>query len=137
MTCESTIELTGLKIETHIGTYGPGESAPKAHLLDMRLGIDSSRVLIAEDGMQFVFDYDPLIREIDRLSLDGHYETQERLLTRIAQACAACPAINAVEIVLRKTPVRAGTGALGVRLLLNGSDFERLRQTAPMPTVVV
>ena len=89
MTCESTIELTGLNIETHIGTYGPGESVPNAHLLDLRLWIDSSWVLIAEDGMPFVFDYDPLIREIDRLALDGHYETQERLVTRIAEACAA------------------------------------------------
>ena len=135
MTCESTIELTGLNIETHIGTYGPGESVPNAHLLDLRLWIDSSWVLIAEDGMPFVFDYDPLIREIDRLALDGHYETQERLVTRIAEACAAHPAIHAVDILLRKTPVRAGTGSLGVRLLLNGIDFERLRQTAALPPV--
>jgi dihydroneopterin aldolase len=137
MTCESTIELNGLNLVTQIGTYGPGEPVPNAHLLDMRIWIDSTRVFIAEDGMQHVFDYDPLIREIDRLALDGPYETQERLVTRIAEACAACPAINAVEIVLRKTPVRAGIGSLGVRLLLNGSDFERLRKTAPLPTVMV
>ena len=135
MTCESTIELSGLNLATRIGINGPGESEPNAHVLDLRLGIDSRWVLIAEDGMPFVFDYDPLVREIDRLALDGPYETQERLITRIAEACAAYPAIHAVDIFLRKTPVRAGTGSLGVRLVLDGMDFERLRSTALLSTV--
>lgn len=133
MTCQSTIELKDLTIETDIGTYAPGESKPHAHLLDMRLGIDSTQVLIAEDGMSSVFDYDPLILDVERLGRECHYETQERLVTRIAQACAAYPAINAVEIVLRKTPVRAGTGSLGVRLFLDGPDFEQLRKPQPQP----
>jgi hypothetical protein len=30
--------------------------------------------------MANVFDYDPLIKEIDRIAEDGHYETQERLM---------------------------------------------------------
>jgi dihydroneopterin aldolase len=53
---------------------------------DLSLGLALDRVLIAQDGMAYVFDYDPLIVEIDRLAADGHYETQERLMTRIASA---------------------------------------------------
>ena len=72
--------------------------------------------------MPFVFDCGPWVREIDRLALDGPCETQERGVTRFAEACAVYPAIHAVDMVLRKTPVRAGTRSLGVRLVLKGID---------------
>ena len=44
---------------------------PRQHLLDITLGVDPSLVLIAQDGMAHVFDYDPLVAEIDRLARDG------------------------------------------------------------------
>ena len=130
MACQATVELRDLKIETHIGTYGPGDVVPDAHLLDMCLVIDARLVLIAEDGMQYVFDYDPLIAEIARLARDGHYATQERLMTRIAATCAAFPDIHAVELALRKTPVRDGTGSLGVRLSLDADGLGQLREAS-------
>jgi dihydroneopterin aldolase len=83
--------------------------------------------VIEHDGMSQVFDYDPLIVEIDRLAADGHYETQERLITRIAHACAQHSAIQHIEIGLRKFPVRAGTGSLGVRLVLDETATQALR----------
>ncbi|MFZ4583122.1 MAG: ligand-binding sensor domain-containing protein, partial [Paludibacter sp.] len=46
------------------------------------LWIDEKLVLITKDLMENVFDYDPLVIEINRLAGDGHYETQERLMTR-------------------------------------------------------
>ena len=76
----STIELTDLKLNTDIGTYGDEDVVPSAHLLDLTLSIDPSLVVIATDGMAHVFDYDPLIAEIDRLGRDEHYESQERLI---------------------------------------------------------
>ena len=130
MASHATVELRDLKIATQIGTYGPGDTVPSAHLLDMCLTVDSGLVLIAEDGMQYVFDYDPLIAEIGRLASDRHYATQERLMSRIAAACAMYPDITALELALRKTPVRDGTGALGVRLLLDGNDLKQLRSTS-------
>ena len=84
-------------------------------------------VLIDRDGMDYVFDYDPLIVEIENLAADGHYETQERLMTRIASACAAYPAIQWIEICLKKLPVRTGSGSLGVRLTLDEIATEALR----------
>jgi dihydroneopterin aldolase len=123
MAALATIELTDLVIETRIGTYGPDAVVPREHRLDLILGIDPSLVLIAEDGMQHVFDYDPLVAEIDQLARDGHYDTQERLMTRIVGACAAYREIEAIEIFLRKTPVLNGSGDLGVRLRLDGSDM--------------
>ncbi len=89
MTQQASIELKGLKLRTHIGTYKPGDTVPDAHLLELTLWIDASLVLIEKDEMAHVFDYDPLVLEIDRLAGDCHYETQERLISRIAQACAA------------------------------------------------
>jgi dihydroneopterin aldolase len=125
----AVIELRDLQLRTDIGTYGPLDTRPDIHLLDLTLGIDSDRVIIAKDEMANVFDYDPLMAEIDRLAEDGHYETQERLMTRIAQACMAYPDILSIDICLRKAPVRRGSGVLGVRLSLNQAATQDLRHS--------
>ena len=123
----AVIELRDLALKTDIGTYGPQDTQPDTHLLDLTLGIATHQVLVAQDGMAHVFDYDPLILEIDRLSGDGHYETQERLITRIAMACAAYSAIKTIDISLKKSPVRSGSGSLGLRLTLDEIETDRLR----------
>ena len=123
----AVIELRDLHLKTDIGTYGPHDTRPDVHLLDLTLGVDVNQVLIARDGMAFVFDYDPLIVEIDNLAAEGHYETQERLMTRIASACAAYPAVKWMEISLKKAPVRLGSGSLGVRLTLDEAATGELR----------
>jgi dihydroneopterin aldolase len=135
MTAASTavIELRDLPLDTDIGTYAPGEPVPDAHLLDLTLGIAVEQLLIESDGMEHVFDYDPLIVEIERLAGDGHYETQERLVTRIAVACAAHPAVRRIEIGLRKRPVRRGGGSLGVRLNLDEQATDALRSHSTKP----
>ena len=125
------IELRDLQLKTDIGTYGPKDTKPDVHLLDLTLGIAVHQVVIAQDGMEHVFDYDPLISEIDRLSGVCHYETQERLITRIAVACAEHPAIKTIEISLKKFPVRTGNGSLGVRLTLDEIETDRLRSPKP------
>ena len=127
MTTNACIELKDLQLQTQIGTYGPGAIIPKQHLLDLTLWIDSKLVFISEDVMEIVFDYDPLVIEIDRLAGDGHYETQERLITRIVHACAQYPEIESLQINLRKAPVHAGSGSLGVRLSVNKTTLDDLR----------
>jgi len=126
----ASIELRDLKLQTAIGTYGPGAIIPKQHLLDLTLWIDAGLVLISEDVMAKVFDYDPLVIEIDRLAGDGHYETQERLITRIVEACAKYPEIKAMDIGLRKLPVRAGSGSLGVRLSVDSLTMNGYRDSS-------
>jgi dihydroneopterin aldolase len=123
----SRIQLKDFHLATRIGTYAPGETVPKYHALDLTLWIDPGLVLIAQDGMAHVFDYDPLVIDIERLAADGLYATQERLMTRIVQACAAYPVIEALEIALRKFPVRAGSGSLGVHLLVDRAQLLRMR----------
>jgi dihydroneopterin aldolase len=123
------IEFRELKLITQIGTYGPSDTKPDVHLLDLILGINAKQVLIARDGMEHVFDYDPLVIEIDRLAGDGHYETQERLMTRIACACAAYAEIKTIELYLKKGPVRHGNGTLGVRLSLDETATDDLRES--------
>lgn len=123
----SQIELRDLELAVSIGTYGPGDVVPDRHLLDLTLSIDPSLVMIAEDRMTSVFDYDPLIARIDEISRAMPFETQERLMTLIVEACALHPEIEALEICLRKSPVLAGTGTLGVRLALDGAGLGRVR----------
>ena len=123
----SRIELKDFHLATRIGTYAPGDTVPDYHALELTLWIAPDLVLIVQDGMAHVFDYDPLVIEIERLAADGIYETQERLITRIVQACSAYPAIEALDIGLRKFPVRAGSGSLGVRLAVDGAQLKRMR----------
>lgn len=127
MTTNACIELKDLKLQIQIGTYGPGAIIPKQHLLDLTLWIESTLVLISKDTMENVFDYDPLVIEINRLAEDIHYETQERLMTQIVQACAQYPEIQSLEISLRKSPVSADSGSLGVRLSVNQKTLDDLR----------
>jgi dihydroneopterin aldolase len=129
MKTTASIELRDLQLSTDIGTYGPGDVIPKHHLLDLTLWIDSRLVLISNDRMESVFDYDPLIVEIDRLARDGHYETQERLMTRIVEACAKYREIESLEIGLKKLPVRSGTGSLGVRLSVDSATLNKIRSS--------
>lgn len=123
----SRIELKDFRLATRIGTYAHGDTVPEYHALDLTLWIHSDLVLIHQDAMAHVFDYDPLVVEIERLAADGLYETQERLMTRIVQACAAYPTIEALDIGLRKFPVRAGSGSLGVRLAVDGAKLHGMR----------
>jgi dihydroneopterin aldolase len=129
MTSTACIELKDLRLNTQIGTYGPGATIPDEHLLNLTLWINPKLILISEDLMDRVFDYDPLILEIDRLAADGHYETQERLVTRIVEACARYSEIESLEISLRKSPVRESTGLLGIKLYVDENNLDRMRTT--------
>ena len=129
MASTACIELKDLRLNTQIGTYAPGATIPDQHLLNLTLWISTKLILISEDLMDQVFDYDPLVLEIDRLAADGHYETQERLVTRIVEACARYPEIESLEISLRKTPVRESSGVLGIKLYLDVSSLTSLRTT--------
>lgn len=128
MPCHAFVELQNLKINTQIGSYGPNDTIPEDHLLDLRLRINHDLVLIHNDEMSHVFDYDPLITEINRLAMDRHYETQERLVTRIVQACVTYSQIEAIDIKLRKFPVQGKTGSLGISLNLDHEAVAKLRQ---------
>jgi dihydroneopterin aldolase len=121
------IELKDLKLRTKIGTYQPGDTVPDEHVLNLTFSIDAGLVLIPEDGMAHVFDYDPLVHEIDRLATDCHYETQERLISRIVQACSVYSEITSLEISLRKGPVHNNSGSLGVKLHLDEVALNQLR----------
>jgi dihydroneopterin aldolase len=127
MNLQASIELKDLKLRTKIGTYQPGDTVPDEHVLNLSFAIDAGLILIPEDGMAHVFDYDPLVLEIDRLATDCHYETQERLISRIVQACSVYSEITSLEISLCKSPVHNNSGSLGVKLHLDETALNQLR----------
>ena len=126
---KSTIELRQLELTTSIGTYSPKDVVPNMHLLDLTLTIDPKLVLIDVDSMNNVFDYDHLIIEIERLAKEVHYHTQERLITRIVEACAVYETIESVDLLLSKRPVLRNSGQLGVRLQVGSSELREVRKT--------
>jgi dihydroneopterin aldolase len=134
MSCIASIELRNLKLQTHIGIYKPGDIIPNEHLLDLTLWIDSKLILISEDSMTKVFDYDPLIATINDLAGETHYETQERLVSRIVDACLAYSEIQALEISLRKSPVSNNSGSLGVKMSIDKTalfNLKNMKKSAP------
>lgn len=128
MTRQATIELRDLHIPARIGTYGPDDVVPDFHALDLDLTISPDLVQIVSDDMGNVFDYDPLIAQIAEIARSRKFETQEYLMTLIVKACAAYSQIDSIAICLRKSPVLAGTGSLGVRLIVEAEDLSEMRR---------
>jgi dihydroneopterin aldolase len=124
---KAQIELNDLDLNIEIGTYTDGDVVPDKHILDLNLSIDPALVLIDEDQMDRVFDYDPLIREIQRLAKEMHYETQERFITRIVEECVKYNEIKSVEVFLRKAPVFGSSGELGVRLQIGMRHLRNMK----------
>ena len=123
----ANIELTNLVLNMKIGSYTESDVVPEKHILDIVLSIDPELVLIDDDKMNRVFDYDPLIREIQRMAAEMHYETQERFITRIVDMCAKEEEIMDVDVFLRKFPVCGSSGELGVRLKINELDLKAFK----------
>jgi dihydroneopterin aldolase len=129
------VVLRDLVLPVDLGTYGPDDVVPDAHLMDLTLALAPERVEVAADDMALVFDYDPLIARVARIARERQYATQEYLITRIVEACLDHPEILALDITLRKGPVLAGpapggSGSLGVRLVLGPADLQA-RRAAP------
>ena len=124
---KAQIELTNLDLDIAIGSYTDGDVVPDKHILDLNLSIDPALVLIDEDQMERVFDYDPLIQEIQLMSREMHYETQERFITRMVDECVKYNEIKSVEVFLRKSPVFGSSGELGVRLVIGEPNLTNLR----------
>jgi dihydroneopterin aldolase len=125
---KSTIELFDFELDVEIGTYKDNEITPNKHILDLTLSIESSLVIIEKDKMDDVFDYDPLIKGIDTLTRETYYETQERLITLIVKECSTYDKIKGLDLFLRKSPVSNFSGELGVRIILDEKDLNKLRR---------
>ena len=127
MAYQSSVKLKGLSLNCDIGSYGMNEVVPNKHRLDMELLVEKNLILIEEDKMANVFDYDPLVEEITQISLIGKFNTQEKLITLILKACLKYNQIKAVSLFLYKTPVRED-GELGITVNISEQELEKLRQ---------
>lgn len=125
MTEQAQIALCNLHLPCTIGQYPAGTVAPDRHLLDLVISVTTKHVLIPADDMARVFDYDPLLARVMEIARAQHYETQEYLLTRIVQACAAYRQITGLDAQLHKGPVAGGSA--GVRLVLGAEALARIR----------
>ncbi|MCD8517009.1 MAG: dihydroneopterin aldolase [Burkholderiaceae bacterium] len=131
MSLRSTIELADLPIKVRIGVFPDSDHDPYEHWLDLTLVVDPTLVFVHEDGMQHVFDYDPLLAKIHAIAEKDSYETQEIVLSHIVRCCARFEQIQAVEICLKKSrSSRLGAtavGTIGVRLVVGSADLAALR----------
>ena len=129
MTKHPQIHLDNLTLPCRIGTYGPNDIVPDAHVLDMTLYIDKSLVVVDRDHMECVFDYDPLIKIILEIAVAQHYETQEYLVSRIFDSYFSYNEIHGVMLFLRKSPVQAD-GSLGIQVQMEREEFFTLKNAS-------
>ena len=127
MTYQSSVKLRGLSLNCDIGSYAMSEVVPNKHRLDMELLVEKNLILIEEDEMATVFDYDPLVEEIIQISLSGKFNTQEKLITLILKACLKYYQIKALSLFLYKAPVRED-GELGITVRIDEQELEKMRQ---------
>jgi dihydroneopterin aldolase len=127
----STIELFDFELDVVIGTYRDDETAPDKHVIDLTLSIEPSLVVIEKDTIDDVFDYDPLIKSINTLAKEAHYETQEMLIALIVKECSKYDTIKGLDLFLRKSPVTRSTGKLSVRIIHDEKDLNKLRRRTP------
>lgn len=131
MSLRGTVELSDVPVKAQIGTFASGEQDPYEHQLDLTLVVDPALVLVEQDGMQHVFDYDQLLEQIHAVSQNKRYETQEILASHIVRCCARFEQIQGVEICLKKLrPNGSGgsvCGKIGVRVIVTGEDLAALR----------
>jgi dihydroneopterin aldolase len=125
---KSTIELFDFELDVVLGTYKDDEIVPDKHILDLTLSVKPSLVMIEEDQMDDLFDYDPLIKAINSLARKENYETQERLIALIVKECSTYEAIKGLNLFLRKSPVSSSSGEIGVRIILDEKDINKLRR---------
>ncbi len=125
MTECTQINIRDLHLPCIIGHYAPGTTVPNTHILDLSLTITPELLRIEADDMALVFDYDPLLIQLNQIAGAQHYATQEYLLTQIVMACAIYPQILAVDAQLRKGPVQGGS--IGVRMVLAEDDLAAMR----------
>ena len=127
MAYQSSVKLRGLSLNCDIGSYAMSEVVPNKHRLDMELLVEKNLILIEEDDMAAVFDYDPLVEEIIQISLSGKFNTQEKLITLILKACLKYNQIKALSLFLYKAPVRED-GELGITVRIDEQELEKMRQ---------
>ena len=125
---KSTIELFDFQLDVDIGTYKDDKILPIKHILNLTLSIESSLVFIEKDKMDNVFDYDPLIKGINALARETHYETQEKLISLIVKECSNYHKIQELDLFLYKSPLSSSNGKLGVRIMLDEKDLRKLRR---------
>jgi len=129
MTERSLINIRDLHLPCTIGHYEPSATVPNKHVLDLTLTIAPELLQIETDDMALVFDYDPLLMQINQIAGAQHYATQEYLLTQIVKACAIYPQIMAVDAQLRKGPVQGGS--IGVQMVLTEAELAAMRAILP------
>jgi dihydroneopterin aldolase len=127
MTVTAQIEFHDLHLPCTIGHYAQGTIVPNTHVLDLLLNVTPELLQVDTDDMALVFDYDPLLAEINQIARAQHFTTQEYLLTRIVIACVAYPQVMSVDARLRKAPVQGGS--IGVRMALSAADVAALQGT--------
>ena len=123
----ATIELTDVQLSACIGEHSADEILPEIHILDLVLTVNPDLACTAIDKMSDVFDYDPVLDQIYRLTKGKRYETQEYLISLIARSCAHFREVIKVDVSIKKMSKGAVKGKLGVRLVLDEGGLKRLR----------
>lgn len=116
-----TVFLERLSLRSVIGVH-KWERAFAQHLaLDLALSVDT-RAAAASDALDDAVDYAALSEQLVQIAAGADCQLIETLAARLADAVLANPAVQRVELVLRKPGALPGARSVGVKLVRSQSE---------------
>lgn len=110
------IRLEDFEAIVRIGVHDFERTGPQRLIFTVRLELDYAFAGDSDD-LSSVVDYDFVRSEILKRTAEGHIETQEKLISDLADAYLANSRVVKVEIFSRKPDVYPEPGAIGVSLV--------------------
>ncbi|WP_421879995.1 dihydroneopterin aldolase [Pacificispira sp.] len=116
MTDQWQIRLEDFEAIVRIGVHDFERTGPQRLIFTVRLDLDYAFAGDSDD-LASVVDYDFVRAEILNRVSGGHIETQEKLISDLADAYLRHARVSRVEIFSRKPDVYPEPGAIGVSLV--------------------
>ncbi|MDW3206261.1 MAG: dihydroneopterin aldolase [Alphaproteobacteria bacterium] len=110
------IRLEDFEAIVRIGVHDFERTGPQRLIFTIHLDLDYAFAGEMDD-LSSVVDYDFVRAEILKRVAEGHIETQEKLISDLADAYLGHPRVSRVEIFSRKPDVYPEPGAIGVSLV--------------------
>lgn len=116
------IDITGLKIETGIGTYDWEQGILQTVEIDLTLFADM-RQAGASDDLADAVDYHIVSQEIEKLLAGRHFQLVEALATNIAETVLKTQPITALIVTVSKPDALTTARSVSVTLERHQDDL--------------
>ncbi len=121
-TCDKII-IRDLRIKMSIGIYEHEKSRLQTVIINVTLNVSTNHNAPLED-IEEVVSYEDIIKEIEKLADNRHYNLVERFAEDIADMCLKhARKIQSVDVRIEKPDIIENTASVGVQIIRNKQRF--------------